>query len=760
MTRKLCLVLGVLSVCFSTNSIHSQKNKVLVIEKGEEFVLGKKNLIAGKLIVKGDFRVSEKNDCHVQLSELVIDGGTFRVGTTKEAYHKNLTITIAKGINVKNGGSIRVHGSTKNNSNLRDYGTMDSLGPNTADTNIKFMAGNENPASFYAENAGELTISGAAFIGLGSSNNPAVHIVGTTLKSNFLRNCVFQKSGGIDLQLDNTAMVIENNLFLSYNGTSVHCSGSRYGANNIFRDNTIHNHSDKDIFAVVFNNPYQTFINNKVFVNGKASGIGFLSRSYVGPGKKMTKNTDFVFDGNSVINYSHTDKTATKIGVLIEDFSDMKIWKTSRNSINGFDIGAKLKKNNLLISDYRFINNVIGCIPGAAYIQDSSFEFIKKEPKVNSQALLISSAYGKAAPKINGVKIKNYSTGIHFKGKISSDNYFETIDFENTNTLSFEKLHKESIINDKDGSLIHKKDGQEAAHHHQMGHAMPHGHHGPAKTTKGYLLYTKESFLFTANSTPIHTGHDSIYSTTQANIGSLTISTGFGLSDPVHEHDGQLNTISLYHPFKANRLTKRKPANRHRFLLAANETYELELGKEEMQFYDIGLEWEAASNKPILIKVPYQHNSVAAIRSFGSLIPSSDNLHALHQKNISSYFWNQEEQMVYLKLVPQKNLEELVVYSPSVLTEIKVGHGKVPVSIRTDVNKNTIVFNYQVPNGLPSKLELLDYYGNTVETLFEGYSQPKNEVYIDLKKYDVKNSVFRYALTVDEKVHRGPIHAY
>ena len=160
--------------------------------------------------------------------------------------------------------------------------------------------------------------------------------------------------------------------------------------------------------------------------------------------------------------------------------------------------------------------------------------------------------------------------------------------------------------------------------------------------------------------------------------------------------------------------------------------------------------------------MPYPHKNPVSMRSFGNQLYAVASPAEVKKSDTSTFFWDEENQMVYLKMVAQNHFEEMVIYSSDVLTEIQLQGKKVPLTIRSDKTKNTLSFAYSIPiENSYSKLEVLDYYGNVVEKVFEGNLGPDlNTFNIDLNHYDFKNKVYRYALTVNETVHRGPLHVY
>ncbi|MEM8929430.1 MAG: hypothetical protein AAGC45_14630, partial [Bacteroidota bacterium] len=375
----------------------------------------------------------------------------------------------------------------------------------------------------------------------------------------------------------------------------------------------------------------------------------------------------------------------------------------------------------------------------------------------------VTDRYGKSAPKVSKVKIVNYGIGFHFEGLVSDANYFKEVSYNNTHPIMAAALAQQSVIHDVDGSLLrHKKEPTRQKvkmHGNHGGHA---GHMARIHNQKptGYIIYPGSSFLRHSKSGIIAASENLFYSKRE-NTGTLTIATGMGLTDPVHEHEGVFNGMGVYPKTGTPKYLKGK-SNKYSLEVIADEMYTLDFGSPGISFFDFGFEWEAPSKKSIYLKIPYPHNRPVAMRSFGNQLFSVKDYPSLKKSPLSAFYWDKQNQEVTLKMVAQDNFEEMVIYSSDILTEITIDGEHVPLKMRSTKEKDRLLFEYEVPKANSySKFEVLDYYGNVVEKPFEGTVQgSKNILEIALDRYDFKTKVYRFALTVGNQVHRGPIHPY
>ncbi|MEM8507301.1 MAG: G8 domain-containing protein [Bacteroidota bacterium] len=737
-----------------------QQQNNLIVEKGEELLI-RDNLQIDRMVIRGTVTIMDQQDLTLRFSSLLLDGGQLIAGTPSKPFKHQLSLILDAtigAIRVQNGGRLVLTGAATSALKLKKPVASEKLDSVKTYRNIRLEVLKGKSGYITSTENSTIQASGVAIDGFGTSAHAAIGIYDLSTANSYLKQSMVCNSKNIDLRLTNSTMVVENNSFLSTSYTSIKSFGGTNHTFPRFRKNSIINTAGKDSFAIVLENLNQEFTENKVFVQKRTNGISVLHRSEK-KGTGFNKRANFTFDNNRIINLSSSDTTAT-IGLSIQDLQSKSLIKSTANHIQNFGIGAHVHSGNIMLSNYSFLNNRIGCIPGTAYIEKSSFRRETGKVKNGSKALWITDRFGKSAPKMSSISIQNHGQGLCFDGLVSAPNYFEAFHFEGTDPLAFSDIAPRSVIHDKDGSLL--RIPNKTSSHHRMHGSSHHGHH-MAKVTnipQGYILYPSYSFLRYPNDKPLPNVGDMHYAPRNI-VGTLTVATGMGLTDPVHEHHGQFDGVTLINSLGDSRTIKQKN-NAIEVDLMADECYQLDFGEQPLPFFDFGFEWEAPSQKSIYIKMPYPHDTPVAMRSFGNQLFSVQDMDALKSSNVSTYYWDKSNKMVYLKMIAQDNFEEMVIYSSAIRTEITIDGIQVPLSMQRNENKDTLVFEYTVPKANSySKFEVLDYYGNVVEKPFEGTIKgSKNTLEIALGDYDFKTKVYRYALIVGNQVHRGPIYPY
>ena len=741
----------------------AQVNGVFVVEKDQEHMFRDSILEVDQLIIKGTFKLEDTKDVKLKFSKLLIDGGRFVAGSSENPFGHQLLLEFASELasfEVINGGNLYVFGGTRNEFTTENPRTDKNSHQKEYESNIHFFVKNTSQGYMAFRNAEDIHISGVQFSGLGSNDNSAISIADLIQKGSFLKHCLFRKSQNTDLELTNSTLEVTENLISSEAATSIKSYNSGVASPSVFRNNHIYNMAGKGSYAVLLENSGHLFENNTVLVENNTNGIGILFKEKA-VAQRERPTQDLNFHNNHIINLSKKN-TQTTIGLEVDHFDSKGIQKSNGNSIENFEIGAVLKNPGFLVSNYKFIDNTIGCVPGKSYLEQIRFVMENPDLGKKSTAIWVTDSYSGSAPKINGITIQNYDLGFHFEGLVSASNYFREIQYdERTRPMFFSAIDAKTIIHTQDGSLMGRKNTtQNSPRQKTQGH---HGHHtAKAKINicSGFVVYPKQSFLNHSESKTL-AANDGVNYSPISKFGKLTIATGMGLTDPVHEHDGAFDGVKILNR-KGTVITFNEKTNTYELEVIADEYYELDFGSFDLPFYDYGFEWEAPSGKSIYLKLPYPHPSPVAMRSFGNQLYAVESREALTDSENSSFYWDKPNGTVYLKMVAQSNFEEMVIYSNEVLTEINVEGSKIPLTIKTDPSVDKIYFEYTLPKpGCYSKLEVLDYYGNVVERVYHGFlDQETNRAEINLKNYDFKNNVYRYALTVGDKVHRGPVYIY
>lgn len=736
-----------------------QTYRELNIEEGRVYELKKSTAKFDKITVRGTLKVLDKGKIRIETGLVVVDGGTLIIGTNESPLRSELTMSFRNvngweaGIEVLNKGTLYINGLSKRK--------------DSSDRTIQFKSVGRNAgASIRIEDADTIQINKVRFEKLGSVSKPVLHWKGNP-QEGFVKNSLFHRNHGVAILLENTSIVLKGNRIETLNSNAIVCKNEEAGTGNHIVNNTIFTESSDSLFSVVADNPYQQINHNTLFLGGEASGIQIV------PNQKDAKRTfkvrprDFSLDGNhiQISNQSRNNLLSSeRVGILLGDFNQRAILKVTNNKVSNLPIGAIVIGQNYLIDGFHSRNNTIGIYPGKAYLSNGSF---KRDAKTKgTRAIVADTRFEATAPKISNLHIENYDLGIHFEGTIGPSNYIEKLTFVNTNPVSFKSLSADSYVLDRDGSLLVHKESKNskdtAVHQHPKHHNMDHMGHQLKKSNleKRTLFYPENSMLVSKKSEHVSDNKNVFYSKEQLS-GVLTISTGFGLSDPVHEHNRSFKSLQIEHSETRNLRKVEKNSIQEDFYLAANNNYNINYIGAGGPLYDIGFEWDAPSDTWVVVTLPYPYKNPVALRSFGALITASKSLHELHNASYTTYFIDPEKKSATLKLYNKQNIEEFVLYSRSILTEITLNNKKVPIELSTDWNKNKVNISFRTPKNVQSRLDILDYYGNVVATLFDGVT--KNELTtstLDIKQFDVQQKIFRYSLTVDGKNHKGPIYAY
>ena len=685
-----CLWAIILITCSLEGSAqHKGEPSDLIIKEGEVVELKRRHQRIRKMVVKGTLTVSPKSPETLYVEQLIIDGGKFEVGQPGEKHPGEFSVKLTSEdsltpseISVINGGSLILNGYSKARPDQKIENLDWKLNDPQLWRSINIgVQSSEGIGYITIEDAGDIMLSGVQFEGLGvKGSTPSLSWYGLTRGKGTIENSVFSDSKYTDLLLDKTEVIIHQNAFLSSNGSSIICSPSGIGISNVITSNIIINDSNNGEFAIVTMNPYQSIKANVIQVDNRTGGIGIRPQKGYEDYKWEESNNALNIEGNTiertVKDHLPSGTKPLTYGILIDHFDHTGIWRTKANTISGFDIGMIIKSGNVVVNEYSFTNNQIGIVPGTSYVGNSTISWSpeKENADTTAMALWITDEFGQSSPKVTNIRISDYPVGLHFEGQIQKENYFEKVKFENTVPLHFGSLDSTSYINDKDGSLFGVNNQASATSH--SGH---HGqHHQSAvysekvdKNIPGFVILPGNSSLMATHSTVLD-NNPAIYKSPKSLFGVLTISTGFGMDDPVHEHNIHFKGLMITNQYNQHQIKPDKARNRQDIFLSANNYYTIDYGNEKKPLYDLSFEWDSNPGSWIILKVPYHHNKAYGMRAFGPLISPSETIEALENAKTTTYYIDEDENMVYVKLYYHEYQDQLVLYSSEVLTEIDI----------------------------------------------------------------------------------------
>ncbi|MEM1358331.1 MAG: hypothetical protein AAGF89_09040, partial [Bacteroidota bacterium] len=346
-------------------------------------------------------------------------------------------------------------------------------------------------------------------------------------------------------------------------------------------------------------------------------------------------------------------------------------------------------------------------------------------------------------PRIQELMVHGYTTGIDIRGNIQAGGYLSKLQFHQVNQVISLPATSPVMLSFPDGAdwLL---PSQTSKHHHQkeslqaaefchtmssseamMEHsntslaakkkATPLEHHGAANDHKAHVHQhapppSKMVHLVPPNHPSGITSDSKINDWSlvpEKLVGDLSISTGFGMSDPVHEHDHPLHQLGLSSGEVQH--TYLPEGQEHSLILGVGKIYSLQV--DFTKFYDLSLEWTSTTEAPVLIKIPYPHEHPLVFRSLGAKLPRLTSVAQLRQDKRSAWYYDDVKKEVFLALRAGKHPIEVILYSEEVEASISAREASVPVRVATDAATGMTNISYQLSGEQPAKLTLTDIFG-------------------------------------------------
>ncbi|NAS32870.1 hypothetical protein GTQ40_17965 [Flavobacteriaceae bacterium R38] len=581
------------------------------------------------------------------------------------------------------------------------------------------------------DTAGNVTLSGVNFENIGTSRNTAPAIKWTGSKrNNYLKNSSFYQLKSDAVVLDQTSVLISNNVFFSNNGTVISCSMSGNGTNNqIINNLIIYNdyNNDSNESGIKTMNPFQTIRGNQIIGPRFSSGI-----SYLLPRNKKNALWDedsdkFRLEGNLIYNQSSLKSSNT--GIIIEKFSHNQPWEIKNNTIVNYAKGVNIDTDEIRLNQFKSYNNTTGIISGSIHLSNAEILNPDKRLSVQSKAIDLNKI-SELKPVISGVTIDGYEIGINIEGNLAPSNSFKEIIFgEVKKKLNISKIDVMSYLKVADNSFS-TKDNEIAS--------------GEA------IIVPENSFLYYDGCTLIDPVNK-IYSCDFDEYGILSISTGKGINRLLENHPNNFKSFSLKK--RALDINVIDTTNKKDFFIPQNDEYALSFESDGDSFFDIGIEWTSKLQSTTVISFPYPYDKVFGLRPFGGLILPSESIQALKNANEISFFIDRSRKEVFVKLFNRQNHDKIIIYA-----DVHQNNDETPYTINK--KKKTIAFAYPLQKGTFTTLKVKDINGNTIKTLVEGVQRKKSvEASFNIDQLNLKRELRFFELTIGDKIYRGPLYA-
>lgn len=783
-------------------SVVIPKGKIMLLDISPEPLLSIK--------IKGALLVQDRQDISIKVAKLIVaENALLSIGRIDQPFRHQLNLFFIdqlgteNGLTVKAGGRLLVYGKSETEE-LSAWKSNQAPAHNQAyPRHTVFFKSSGNARIRIQDEAALLQIDGVDFKGLGgitrkgyaveigdlsedNSQSKTSQSISPEGFYNYIRNCNFSNIASGVIQLDKTQrFTIENNQFHQINGPAIQCAPSGIGWGNRFHNNLIafcrlHDET-QTLGAIHVFHPGQSIRQNKVFAVSGGNAYRFEAPpAYENYDWTKTSST-FDFQSNLAQGFQSTRASQQHhymAALHFGYFEHHQIWTLKGNQFTDFPLGIHNLNKNILIDSTLILNCSSGLIPGGAAFSRTQIIFeegycVTSHPEV---AILADGMEQLNAPVIHQLWVKGYPIHLKFKGPIAAHHDFSKLEFDREATIHFTDFPKEQQIRirntqlpydankmknrhsshlvDRPGKLVslHSKTDKRKTLDPQEHH---HHHHAQKPEVQWVVLPPASPFI-----SPIcqAMANGQSYVCPSEAFGQVTISTGLGLDDPVHEHHRLFEDLSIRPSGQGWIPMSAQPGNRISLDVATNSVYELRWTNVQ-DLTDISCEWAAAPESHIELRFSYPFEQPFGFRSFGEKVPELKSMDALRQSKQTCFYINPSNQTAHLKIVNEGNYDDLVLYSFTTDTEITINQQAVPIKIDFKHNTQKLSLAYHLPKAAPVKLELLDYFGNTRAVLVDKKERKGNhKVFIPLAVYPLDKALYFYSLEVAGQKHKGPLY--
>ncbi|OAV45377.1 hypothetical protein A3850_013135 [Lewinella sp. 4G2] len=611
------------------------------------------------VFVFGRLELAPEESSTFQFNHLVVRGGELVTSPASPLELANSAATII----VYQGGKLTLHG----NKNLTCAATV-SVGAD----------------------AGAVKISQVSFAGVGDRIELAGGVGGSII------NCRFAVTNGVAIQLSPAGLgsgyLLVGN-FIEVAGVGI---GIRSGS------------------------PLHTIRNNEIKLLAEGVGIEYAIHPAYRDFVWDNRTTSFVLAKNTIVGKGEG------MGIKIPAMQFRKNVTLENNQVEGCQIGASIEGNRIVATGWELNGNKMGLLLGDAYLQDTQIKM------GNEAGIRVIGP----RPHLTDVMVHGYPVGLQVASPLASGNFVDRLQLHGVDqAIQILVPGEEGLffpngaeyLLPASGSPPMKASGQVSSKKiagedqaTNASKAMHCGSHPPAELAKvdqghhaHHHVSPPSSALHlrprphVANSEACTDYGDWMVCPEQS-VGELTVATGHGLSDPVHEHNIPLAGMELSNAYGQWPLVA--DHQEATTALAAGVVYELTEAFAGDQ-YDLSLNWNSTSEQPAYLSIPCPHDRPMVFRALGDRLPYLTSKEKVYASSSSAYYFDSGAGTLHLAIQARGGEETVVIYNERTRTELVVDEEPTVVDVRFDADAEAMVFRYQLPPGTDAELRLTDMFG-------------------------------------------------
>lgn len=521
-------------------------------------------------------------------------------------------------------------------------------------------------------------------------------------------------------------------------------------------------------------NPYQILQNNSVA--GCEYGIGIWYVNSLN-GIERDSFTTLIFEGNithgSSLHPGLKDKIFPPalhgIGLRV-DASPLEGEKWVFRDFISYDnetAGLWSRSGATEFSDFILARNTIGCLPGQSLLSKGAIIGQNRSAIMDTstlgQKIGVMVGFSGDSPRltlrsINFYQINKYAIDIRHPIDESSSvkdlHFYQCqIPFHYGDNSQFLSL------TDWDNSIIN-------------GQAFIVGQRSNDKTQRPSKVSSQQASLILSNNHHLITDSCQFkkdwntYICPGSNYVEMSIATGKAGSAPVLAHDIALKQVSLVDTVQMKEIYLQKLSEQASgATVPSNQKFDLSWNEQQMNVPDIRFDVKGKPYSWVMLEVPYSYSVPYVFRLYGSLIQQTNHLDSLYSATTSSWFRQDSNSKIILKLVMDSTgREEIILFSETYKTMISSGTDPIYITVKPvqltaeEASLDSAFFGYNLSQDSEICLSISDAYGEeSVNIIDEKQDSGYHTIKVAKSDLPTDHTYLIYQLKVDNQLHKGPL---
>ena len=446
-----------------------------------------------------------------------------------------------------------------------------------------------------------------------------------------------------------------------------------------FRDNVLALVAEgAEACALAVGNPYQRVVDNRVTLSGPGRALAYAPpEGYEGYVWQAGPASEMICRGNVLRQSVQGQGTGLAVSVHVGG----EWWSIAGLQASGFAVGAEVYAQRLTLVDAALVGNAVGCRGSGCRLRGGS---VDGDGRTGSVGIRVDGPAGRLG--FADLALVGLDTAIVLAGPLGDEARLRDLRLQRVGRL----VAAHPAASGGEGLRFvggwptdHPAPGVAVAgcHAGAEGHApaggRAHHHARPPDATVVYLPAAHPLAGHERAGARSDTGWVRVPAT---QLGTLTIATGRGLSDPVSEHGLGFRELRLARGGEELAPRDQTPQSAH-FSLRAGPGYQLR-ATHDGDAADRSFAWSGSA--PLTLELEGGHGDLVFAKSMGAELPDLPDEEALAASVVTAVHRDRRTGRVLLRLVPQADQVEVVCYARRQRARLAGGEVRIEVADSPD----------------------------------------------------------------------------